>query len=139
MGVNREMGMMNDERGGQRANAQSESWYAGVGDHGPARTGDYVEIHSVILSPGERAPQVPEDTQKVPLELRVKGFLDRDACLGDEVTITTVLGRKVAGRLLAVNPAYPHNFGKPVPELLHVGEELWRLLGARGGGGDETS
>ncbi|MEW6227600.1 MAG: 2-amino-4-oxopentanoate thiolase subunit OrtA [Bacillota bacterium] len=103
-----------------------------------AYAGDYVQIHSVILRPGERAPQVPEDTQKVPLELRIKGFLDHDARLGDEVTITTVLGRKVAGRLVAVNPAYPHNFGRPVPELLHVGEESWRLLGMMGGGKGEA-
>ncbi|MDI7247349.1 MAG: 2-amino-4-oxopentanoate thiolase subunit OrtA [Bacillota bacterium] len=93
--------------------------------------GEYVQIHSVVLKPGERAPQVPEDTQKVPLELRLKGYLDHDAHIGEEVTITTVLGRKARGRLVAVNPPYPHNFARPVPELLHIGEELWRLLGAR--------
>lgn len=95
------------------------------------RAGEYVEIHSIILKPGERAPQVPEDTQRVPLELRIKGYLDHDAFVGDEVTITTVLGRKVKGQLVAVNPPYPHSFARPVPELLHIGEELWRLLGAR--------
>ena len=26
--------------------------------------GDYVQIHRVILNPGERAPQVPDDTKK---------------------------------------------------------------------------
>ncbi len=95
------------------------------------RAGEYVQIHSIILKPGERAPQVPEDTQRVPLELRLKGYLDHDAGLGDEVTIRTVLGRKVKGRLVAVNPPYPHSFARPTPELLHVGEELWRLLGTR--------
>ncbi|MGE5588517.1 MAG: 2-amino-4-oxopentanoate thiolase subunit OrtA [Clostridia bacterium] len=104
------------------------------GSAGRVRAGEYVQIHTIILKPGERAPQVPEDTQKVPLELRVKGYLDRDAFVGDEVTITTVLGRKVKGRLVEVNPLYPHSFARPVPELLHVGEELWRLLGTRGAG-----
>lgn len=98
------------------------------------RSWEYVQVHSIILKPGERAPQVPEDTQKVPLELRIKGYLDHDALVGDEVTITTVLGRKVRGRLVAVNPPYPHSFARPVPELLHIGEELWGLLGAREAG-----
>ncbi len=128
---------MHDGREGWVASVQGRAGRAG--DSTRAYAGDYVQIHSVILRPGERAPQVPEDTQKVPLELRIKGFLDHDACLGDEVTITTVLGRKVAGRLVAVNPAYPHDFGRPVPELLHVGEELWRFLGVRGGGKGEAS
>ncbi|MCR4402306.1 MAG: 2-amino-4-oxopentanoate thiolase subunit OrtA [Firmicutes bacterium] len=90
--------------------------------------GEYVQVKAVVLRPGERAPQVPEDTQRVPLELRIKGYLDSDAFIGDEVTITTVLGRKVAGQLIAVNPPYPHSFARPVPELLHVGEELGRIL-----------
>lgn len=135
------MGRVHDERGGQRASThpQGQTRHAGAAAPERARAGDYVQVHSVILRPGERAPQVPEDTQKVPLELRIKGFLDHDACLGDEVTITTVVGRKVAGRLVAVNPAYPHDFGRPVPELLHVGEKLWRFLGVRGGGKGEAS
>ncbi|MGR8952181.1 MAG: 2-amino-4-ketopentanoate thiolase, partial [Gammaproteobacteria bacterium] len=37
--------------------------------------GVWVEIHDIVLEAGERAPQVPEDTAKVPLEMCVKGFL----------------------------------------------------------------
>ncbi len=40
-----------------------------------AKKGDWVKIHSIVLQPEERAPQVPEDTKKVPLETWVKGFL----------------------------------------------------------------
>jgi len=39
-----------------------------------AKKGDWVQIQVTILHPEERAPQVPEDTKKVPLEMRVKGF-----------------------------------------------------------------
>lgn len=116
---------------GQREGMAKVLDVAGPENAERVRAGEYVQIHSIILKPGERAPQVPEDTQKVPLELRIKGYLDHDAFLGDEVTITTVLGRKVKGRLVAVNPPYPHSFARPVPELLHIGEELWRLLGVR--------
>ena len=94
-----------------------------------ARRGDWVQIHNVILPAGKRAPQVPDDTQKVPFEMLLKGFLEEaEAKLGQEVTITTVIGRQVRGQLVAVSPAYPHNFGKPVPELLTIGPELRAML-----------
>lgn len=93
-----------------------------------ARKGDYVQVYSIVLQAGKRAPQVPEDTQGVPLEMRVKGFVDQEANIGDTVTITTVTGRRVTGRLVAINPRYTHDFGDLVPELLTVGLELKRLL-----------
>lgn len=94
-----------------------------------ARRGDWVQIHNVILEPGARAPQVPEDTQKVPFEMLLKGFLmEAEAEIGQDVRIKTVIGREITGRLVAINPAYPHNFGEPVPALLSIGQELRALL-----------
>jgi hypothetical protein len=98
-----------------------------------AKAGDWVQIHNVILSPEERAPQVPEDTRQVPFEMWLKGFLvEEEAAIGDEVAITTVIGRQIRGTLVAVNPAYPHNFGEPVPELLTIGAELRALISDQG-------
>ncbi|MEL7655211.1 MAG: 2-amino-4-oxopentanoate thiolase subunit OrtA, partial [Bacillota bacterium] len=57
------------------------------------KKGEWVRIHKIILQPSERAPQVPEDTKLVPLEMWDKGFLQEDANIGDEVTIETVTGR----------------------------------------------
>ncbi|MGE5486105.1 MAG: 2-amino-4-oxopentanoate thiolase subunit OrtA [Ignavibacteriales bacterium] len=99
----------------------------------PARKGDWVQIYGVVLKPEERAPQVPEDTRKVPLEMRLKGFIQHDAHVGEEATIKTLTGRLVSGRLVAVNPAYEHDFGRPAPELAGVGLELRAMLQ---GGGD---
>jgi hypothetical protein len=95
------------------------------------KRGSWVQIHRVILPPGQRAPQVPEETQRVPLELWAKGFLDHDARLGDEVTIRTIIGREMTGCLLAVNPRYEHDFGSPIPELLTIGPELREFLAGR--------
>ncbi len=40
-----------------------------------ARKGDWVRIHNIVLEVGgERAPNIPEDTQNVPLEVWDKGF-----------------------------------------------------------------
>ncbi|UCD53790.1 MAG: 2-amino-4-ketopentanoate thiolase [Dehalococcoidia bacterium] len=93
-----------------------------------AKKGDWVQIRQIVLEPGERSPQVPEDTKKVPLVLLVKGFLTSDAQLGDKVTITTVIGREITGELVAINPSYNHSFGPARRELINIGTELRRIL-----------
>ena len=94
-------------------------------------SGSWVEIHGVVLSAGERAPQVPADTQSVPLEMRVKGFLVASAALGDEAEIVTATGRRLRGTLTQSNPAYTHGFGPPIPELGGIGAEVKAILRAR--------
>lgn len=93
------------------------------------KKGSWVEVHKIVLEPGERAPQVPEDTKKVPLEMIVKGYLKGDAKVGDEVEITTAVGRVVSGKLTAVNPPYDHGFGEPIPELITIGNEVREIIG----------
>lgn len=100
-----------------------------------AKKGDWVQIHQIVLKPGERAPQVPEDTSKVPLELWVKGIALHDAKPGEEIEIETATGRRVKGELAAVNPRYEHDFGEFVPELLKVDMQLKEIL--FGGGSNE--
>jgi hypothetical protein len=100
--------------------------------------GSWVELHRVVLEPGERAPQVPAETQRVPLELRVKGFLAHEAALGEEAEIVTAAGRRLRGELACVNPAYEHGFGPPVPQLAGVGEELRALLRGAAEEADES-
>jgi hypothetical protein len=90
--------------------------------------GSWVEVQRILLAPGQRAPRVPEETQRVPLEMRVKGTLTHDASLGEEVEVVTAAGRRLRGTLREANPAYTHGFGPPVPELRAVGEELCALL-----------
>jgi hypothetical protein len=95
---------------------------------GMAKKNAWVEIHRIVLDPGKRAPQVPADTQRVPLEMKVKGFLGHDASVGDEVEITTPAGRHMRGVLTAINPAYAHRFGSPIAELSSIGGELRAIL-----------
>lgn len=94
--------------------------------------GAWVEIHDVVLEAGERAPQVPEDTRRVPLEMRVKGFLLTPAAIGEDAEIETLSGRHLRGKLVEVNPAYTHSFGAPLPELSSVGCEVRALLRDKG-------
>jgi hypothetical protein len=92
------------------------------------KKGDWVRIHKIILQPSERAPQIPDDTKKAPLEMWTKGYLDADAEIGDEVSITTATDRKETGKLVEVNPYYEHDFGKFVPELLTIDRQVRGIL-----------
>ncbi len=95
-----------------------------------AEKGDWVRIHSVVLHPGERAPQVPEDTARQPLELWVKGYLLQDAQPGDTVQVRTRTGRVAQGTLLAGGLDYTHSFGHFVPELMQIDDQVrGRLFG----------
>lgn len=92
------------------------------------KKGQWVRIHKVVLTPEERAPQVPDDTKKVPLEMWVKGYLKEEAQIGDQVEIETVTGRSETGTLVELNPYYTHDFGKFVPELLKIDKQVREML-----------
>jgi hypothetical protein len=88
----------------------------------PVRKGMWVELQQVVLKAGNRAPNVPDDTAGVDFVARIRGFLLADAPMGGDATVRTLAGRHVSGRLTAVNPRNPADFGNPVPELLRLGE-----------------
>jgi hypothetical protein len=94
-----------------------------------AKKGDWVQIHNIVLKPEERTSKIPEDTQKVPLELWLKGFLEEDAEIGDTVSVITITGRKTTGVLEEINPKYSYGFGEEfVPELLQIDKQLKDIM-----------
>lgn len=94
-----------------------------------AEKGDWVRIHKVVLTSDERAPQIPDDTKKVPLEMWDKGFLLSEfATIGDEVEVETIIGRKLTGKLIEINPQFDHAWGNCIPEILHIGRQVKTLL-----------
>lgn len=92
------------------------------------KKGEWVRIHKIILTPAERAPQIPDDTKAVPLEMWDKGFLKADAEIGDEVEIETVTGRLETGTLIELNPYYDHDYGKFIPELLTIDKQVREIV-----------
>jgi 2-amino-4-ketopentanoate thiolase alpha subunit len=66
------------------------------------------------------------------VEVQVKGFLTHEATLGEEAEIITPAGRILTGTLTAIQPAYTHLYGPPVPELLSIGGEVRAILSTRG-------
>jgi len=99
------------------------------------KKGSWVRIYDVVLESTERSPNLPEDTKKVPLEMWNKGFLLKDAEIGEQVSVKTLTSRIVKGKLLEENPTYTHSFGKFVPEILPIGRQLREILQ----GGDEDA
>jgi len=95
-----------------------------------ARPGDWVEVECVLLEPADRSTNLPPETAEKPLMMWVKGFAEGQAALGEPLTVETMTGRKVSGRLSAVNPGYFHTFGEPIPELQHIGKDLRARLKA---------
>ena len=88
----------------------------------PVPEGTWVELQQVVLEAGNRAPNVPDDTARVDFVARIRGFLLTDAPMGGEAIVRTLAGRQVKGRITALNPRNPADFGNPVPELLRLGE-----------------
>lgn len=91
--------------------------------------GDWVRIHKIVLSSPQRAPQIPEDTKQTPLEMWDKGFLlSSSAEIGDEVEVESIIGRKLTGKMIELNPQFDHAWGNCVPEILRIGRQLRSIL-----------
>ena len=92
------------------------------------KKGQWVQIHSIVLTPDARAAQVPEDTRKTPLQMWVKGYLLADAQVGSACEVRTATGRVVKGTLSEIEPRYTHDFGHYVEELNIVREQVRGML-----------
>ena len=92
------------------------------------KKGTWVRVHDIVLTVKERVDNLPKDTQNLPLEMWTKGILLDDAKLGDRAKIRTITGREIYAKLIEVNPYYDHDYGKHVPQLMKIGEQLRILL-----------
>lgn len=92
------------------------------------RKGSWVRIKKIVLRPEERAENLPADTKLVPLVMWTKGYLLGDANINDTVKIRTVTGRIEEGTLLEENPAFRHDYGAFVVEILKIREIVKKEL-----------
>lgn len=90
--------------------------------------GNYVEIKQVVLNPGERSSNIPEDTKTTSLILWAKGFLLEDSEIGKVSKIVTMTQRTLEGVVTEVNPRYMHDFGELIPEVLKIGIQAKSIL-----------
>lgn len=93
-----------------------------------AKKGQWVRIHRVVLKADERTAKLPEDTQKCDLQMWVKGYLQSDAEIGDEVEVITATDRIEKGTLIEENPYYTHSYGKFVPEIVEIDRRVREIM-----------
>ena len=93
-------------------------------DETRCNAGDWVEVERVLLEPADRSKNLPSETAEKPLRMWIKGFAQAAGAVGGPMTVETMTGRMVEGTMSAINPGYFHTFGKPIPELVHVGVDL---------------
>lgn len=92
------------------------------------KKGTWVEIVQEILSPENRAHNIPDETKCKPLMLWAKGTLLQDSSIGKEAEIKTICGRTLKGVITEENPRFTHDFGDFVPELMYIGPQAKSLL-----------
>lgn len=93
-----------------------------------AKKGQWVRIHRVVLNADERTAKLPEDTQKCDLQMWVKGYLQNDAEIGDEVEVITATDRIEKGTLIEEDPYYTHSYGKFVPEIVEIDRRVREIM-----------
>lgn len=93
-----------------------------------AKKGQWVRIHRVVLKADERTAKLPEDTQKCDLQMWVKGYLQNDAEIGDEVEVITATDRIEKGTLIEESPYYTHSYGKFVPEIVEIDRRVREIM-----------
>lgn len=92
------------------------------------KKGTWVEVVKEVLGTEDRSNAIPEDTKKTPLVMWVRGNTLSDCNLGDEVQIETVTGRIIEGKVVDVEPAYTHDFGRYVSEISYIGKQAREIL-----------
>ena len=90
--------------------------------------GSFVRIKKTVLEPHERAQNIPSDTVEKPLMMWVKGTLQEDASLGDEVKIKTITGREETGILLDDSMMFEVNYGSFIPEIIELDHYFKSLM-----------
>lgn len=93
------------------------------------KKGTWVEIEEIVLTPEDRAKNIPEETRVTPLKCWIRGNCLKDCDLGDEVEVETNIGRIVKGKVVEVEPGYYHTFGKYVSEMGNVGKQARQIIG----------
>ncbi len=81
---------------------------------------EWVEIEWTVLSVGERAASIPDDTSATPYLARVRGFAETPVRIGDLTEVVTASGRRLRGQVVRLRPGHDHSFGRPLPAWLEM-------------------
>lgn len=92
------------------------------------KKGTWVEIEKMVLAPEDRSASIPQETKEKPLMVWARGKCMRDCEIGEEVEITTSIGRTLSGKVVEEKPGYYHSFGPYVEEIEYIGPQAKEIL-----------
>lgn len=92
------------------------------------KKGTFVEIETLVLDCPDRSPAIPEDTKKTQLKMWVRGLVNSDCEMGDEVEVTTAIERTIKGKVVESEPGYSHDFGRYVSEIDYIGKQAKKMI-----------
>ncbi|MCP4120488.1 MAG: hypothetical protein GY751_01905 [Bacteroidetes bacterium] len=44
------------------------------------------------------------------------------------IEVETIIGRRLSGKMIEINPQFDHGWGTCIPEILHIGRQVKELL-----------
>ncbi|MBU3159665.1 2-amino-4-ketopentanoate thiolase [Clostridium frigoris] len=92
------------------------------------KKGTWVEVEEIVLTPKDRAVNIPDETKKTPLKCWIRGNCISDCELGNEVEVETNVGRIAKGIVVQIEPGYYHTYGKYVEEISNIGKQAREMI-----------
>ena len=92
------------------------------------KKGTWVEVEETVLTPDDRAANIPDETKKTPLKSWTCGKCLSDCELGDQVGVETNIGRIASGKVVDIEPGYYHTYGKYVEEISNIGKQAREII-----------
>ncbi|MBZ9687514.1 2-amino-4-ketopentanoate thiolase [Clostridium estertheticum] len=92
------------------------------------KKGTWVEVEETVLTPADRATNIPDETKKTPLKSWTRGKCLSDCELGYEVQVETNIGRIAQGTIVEIEPGYYHTYGKYVKEISNIGKQAREII-----------
>ena len=98
----------------------------------PRRTGRPIALLWLLLILTASSPSLSKSSRAQTVTVILLQPAEVTMAPGETAEIITPAGRRLRGTLAAVNPAYTHGFGAPLPELSGIGGEVRAMLRERG-------
>ncbi|MBX4270229.1 2-amino-4-oxopentanoate thiolase subunit OrtA [Clostridium estertheticum] len=92
------------------------------------KKGTWVEVEEIVLTPKDRAKNIPDETKKTPLKCWIRGKCLSDCELGNEMQVETNVGRIATGIVVQIEPGYYHTYGKYVEEISNIGKQAREII-----------
>ena len=92
------------------------------------KKGTWVEVEEIVLTPKDRAVNIPDETKKTPLKCWIRGKCLSDCELGKDVQVETNVGRIARGIIVEIEPGYYHTYGKYVEEISNIGKQAREMI-----------